>query len=90
MVILEIGMSFNIVSILFILTLKFWSDSITRFLVEEIEIELDEEDEDDEFDFGLNSFRKGVFRVPLYLVIICINIDERKLHILQKEEKRRD
>ena len=37
-----------------------------RYLAEEIEFEIEQEDEAN--DIGLNSFRKGVFKVPLYLV----------------------
>lgn len=63
----------NIVVGLFLLTLVFWRQSITyasltrQFLVEEIEFDLTDENEEMNLG-GLDSFRKGMFKVPLYLV----------------------
>lgn len=57
----------NIVVLLFVASLLQWRSSVTRFLVEEIEFEIN--DENDEMQIGgFDTFRKGVFKVPLYLV----------------------
>jgi hypothetical protein len=59
--------------------------SNSKFLVEEIEIDLGDDKEELNL-AGLDSLRKGMFKVPLYLVFFQLSRSERTLLSLGREE----
>lgn len=61
------------------------SSSVSKFLVEEIDIDLGEDKEELNL-AGLDSFRKGMFRVPLYLVEFQLTRSKKTRHSSERRE----